>query len=219
MRMKERIGSLYRLQLIKFLKLSAFDGPILDIGCHDDLILSNIEAPLKIGVDLELKKQLGNKYLFVCADANFLPFKQGVFKQVFLLDVIEHIENANLLPSSIKHVLMLDGCLFLTTPQKTILLNPFFLTKYISRKWGHIYRLGYTQNELEILFSKYFSLEYKDWNAPCWRFFYLLIRFVAEFSPSITRFIIETVFRFDSKKSRGLNGYILMHGKSKETNE
>lgn len=216
--MKERVGSLYRLQLIFIKNLIKFTGPVLDIGCHDDLILSNIEAPLKIGVDLDIKKELGKKNLFVCADANFLPFKKGVFKQIFLLDVIEHIEYDYLLSESIAHVLALDGNLFLTTPQKTILMNPFFLTKYISRKWGHIYRLGYTNKELQNLFSKEFDVRFEDWNAPWWRFFYLAIRFIAEFSPFISKLVVKTIIRFDSKNPEGHRGYIMMTGKIKDAN-
>jgi len=210
--MKIRIGTLYRLKLVNHLGEINFPGPVMDIGCNDGLLLSSITSPLKVGVDISLPKEKSTDYNFVCADANFLPFKKEVFSQIFLLDVIEHIEEDYLLSDSISFVLSKKGYFLITTPSKNIRLNPFFLTKAISKKWGHHFRLGYTKNELINIFQSNFYIRIDDWNAPYWRFFYLIIRFSSEISYKFSFWLINKVFNCDKKLPQGNHGYYILRG-------
>lgn len=209
--MKERIGTIYRINLIKHLGLDKACNRVLDIGCHNGYFLSKIEAHIKIGIDLSLPE---NRYegLFVCADANYLPFKKECFDYIFAMDIIEHIEKDSLLSESLNHVLVPNGKFIITTPSENIRLNPWFLTKAISIKWGHIYRLGYSSKRLQELFSENFSLTIQEWNAWWWRFLYLLIRFTSEINQELTVYLIKQVAHLDSKKTSGKSGYLVVFG-------
>lgn len=212
--MKIRIGTIYRVELIKHFRLTEFIGPVLDVGCHDNTNLSEIKAPIKIGIDLERGDKIDG-INFVQADAKFLPFKSNCFEQIFMMDVIEHIEDERDLSASLFRVLKPSGNIFLTTPSKAILLNPWFLTKYISEKWGHYYRLGYTEDELSELFSDEFNLLIDTWNAQWWRFFYLFLRSTIEIFPKFGISLVKRIFALDARQTEGVHGYLTLKGKKK----
>ena len=210
--MRIRIGTLYRYELIKYFNRHMIDGPVLDVGCNDCFILRNIKAPIKIGIDLEINN-INNGQLFVIADVNYLPFSNNVFEHIFALDVVEHLENDTLISKSLNRVLRNDGTILLTTPNKSIKLFPWFLTNYISKKWGHIYRNGYQINELCELFLDDFDLSIYEWNAFYWRTFYIIIRLIAELSISLTSFLIQQIFILDSHLKQGNKGYLVLEGR------
>ncbi|MCB2214123.1 class I SAM-dependent methyltransferase [bacterium] len=212
--MKIRIGTLYRIKLLSYFKKLKIDGPVLDIGCHNGEILDRIDAPLKIGIDLDIKNYKGGVN-FVRADANHLPFKKESFAWISILDVIEHIEDERLLSENMFNCLKTSGSFFLTTPSKDIHMFPGFLTGFISNKWGHFYRRGYAKSTLSKLFSEKFNLTFHEWNAQWWRFFYLFIRGAALFSTAIASKMIDVVFKMDSSKSDGMKGYLILEGTPK----
>ena len=212
--MNERVGSLYRLEIIKYLQYTDNQGAVLDIGCHDNLILSHIDAPLKIAVDI-VRPSVPCNILFVQADINHLPFMDGAFNQVFILDVVEHVKEDYLIPNSLLRVLSPKAGFLLTTPSKSIRLYPGFLTNYISQKWGHVYRLGYSKSELLKLFNQDFYLKFMEWNAPWWRFFYLPIRLLSEISPYLMKLLIKIIFFLDTLSVHGDKGYFVLEGTPK----
>ncbi len=209
--MKIRIGTLYRREIIKFFKKNKVDGPVLDVGCHKGEILDSIDAPLKVGVDIKFKNVRDSMY-FVMADANHLPFKKKAFKQIFLLDVIEHIEDESPLSSSLRHALQPSGAFFITTPSKHIQIFPWFLTNFVSKKWGHYFRKGYSFNELDSLFKDNFKITKYNWNAQWWRTLYFLIRAMAEVSSSLSKKLVKFVFKRDSQHHEGNRGYLIIEG-------
>jgi 2-polyprenyl-3-methyl-5-hydroxy-6-metoxy-1,4-benzoquinol methylase len=211
MRMKRRIGTTYRIELLKHFAQTQVNGPVLDIGCHNGEILEVVEAPLKIGIDIK-RKHVSEDIYFVQADAHHLPFKRGFFSRILILDVIEHIEDESNLSSIFKLHLQPFGSFFLTTPSEDIRLFPGFLTGYISNKWGHYYRRGYSKERLKDLFNDEFVLHISEWNSPWWRFFYLPIRLINEISPSLCKKIIQLFFSMDSKKQNGNRGYFVLEG-------
>jgi hypothetical protein len=215
MLMKLRIGTIYRILLLGYFKKTEVDGPVLDIGCHNGEILETISAPVKVGIDIE-RKHVKDGLNFVQADANHLPFKKNLFSRIYMLDVIEHIEDERNLSSVFYLHLQPSGSFFLSTPSKDILLFPRFLTGYISKKWGHYYRRGYSKEGLKELFDEEFVLHFTEWNAQWWRFFYLFIRLLNDISPSLCAKLIHFIFSMDSKKTNGNRGYLILEGIKKK---
>ena len=61
--------------------------------------------------------------LSVCADANSLPMKKEIFDIIILQDVIEHIEMSSGFFKELCSLLRPDGILYISTPNRTSLLN------------------------------------------------------------------------------------------------
>jgi SAM-dependent methyltransferase len=118
------------------------NGSVLDVGCKSGWLLQHLalQGPARrlIGVDVDPSwfptLARGGAPAFVAADARRLPFPEGSFDVVALLDVIEHVptgsERCVLLKAA--RVLAPGGTLVLTTPSTwllgTILDPAFWLT-------------------------------------------------------------------------------------------
>ena len=144
------------------------------------------------------------------ADARYLPFRHGYFDNVYALDILEHIEDEGTFAQSLIDVLAPDGRLILTTPSVNIRLNPPFLTAWISKKWGHIYRLGYSPNKLIELFGKSLDVKVNSWNAPAYRFFYPFLRFLQIFLPRVVEKWVRELSHWDINKQEGQQGFLIM---------
>lgn len=111
----DRIASIYdglygreQSQKIKKALLSLnFNPPedILDVGCGIGLLLKHINGlactfvgvdiagkPLKIAKKL-IKSSIVNEAFLIRADADFLPFKDGVFDKVFAITLLQNMPN------------------------------------------------------------------------------------------------------------------------------
>ena len=64
--------------------------PSLDIGCGAGFFEDTISRG-HINIDILKPKQKINN--FVLCDAHFLPFSKNIFDKIFIVDVIEHLEN------------------------------------------------------------------------------------------------------------------------------
>lgn len=73
------------------------DQSVLDIGSSDAVYLRQIDARLKVAVDIALPYLLkippDSGVVAVCADAERLPVRGGVFDVVIIADVLEHVLN------------------------------------------------------------------------------------------------------------------------------
>lgn len=203
-----RLGGYYRI--CGFLASGVrFRGKrVLDVGSHDGILLSIAESNLRVGVDLS-PQPAHRRVVMVQADGNRLPFCSGCFDQVIATDVIEHIPDAQKLINEMLRVVHPGGKIFLSTPSSHIRIFPPFLTGWISNSWGHHWRHGYTEEELLRIMNegRAKNVICLEWNAPAYRFFYLVLRLLWTFAPSLVRPIVKTVARWDAAHPKGRHGF------------
>ncbi|MGB4595297.1 MAG: methyltransferase domain-containing protein [Anaerolineaceae bacterium] len=209
---KLRIGSYYRWKMLSTVDEVFATKRVLDVGSHDGFLLSLFPDTFRIAVDITIPDQL-TSHPFVVADAKALPFTSQSFNLVLFMDVIEHIADEDGLAESLARILDQDGKLILSTPSAGIKLFPIFLTNFISKQWGHIYRLGYSSELLNSVFRGKFSVQIEEWNAPLFRLFYLPMKFVSLISKRFAFFLLDRIATYDSNHKNGLEGYLLLTGK------
>ena len=109
---------------IKFAQLND-DSILLDIGCNTGHLLKTIRkfnASCQCwGVDVEPKimtLQIENCN-FKVADAKNLPFTDGYFDVIFVLDILEHIQDVERAIKEIHRVLKTNGLVILSGPTES----------------------------------------------------------------------------------------------------
>jgi SAM-dependent methyltransferase len=207
-----RLGTIYREELLKDSNLQLEGSLALDVGCHDGYWLGAQDIPAKIGVDLHPVPGAPG-VAFVQADGTRLPFRQGTFDSVSALDVIEHVAEDRALVSELCRVLKPGGMILITTPSAAIRMFPAFLTGWISRKWGHDLRIGYTKESLSGLFdNEDLEVRISPSNALSYRRWYLPVRFIASFAPHQAARITRWLARKDAANPAGEQGFLLLVG-------
>jgi len=110
--------------ILKSLRLSGTFGSVLDIGCARGTLLEAVSpyATALTGVDVSAvaidaaQKRLPDA-VFTAADVQAaLPFTDGLFNTVFMLDVLEHLERPVAAVKEISRVLSPGGRLVFSTP-------------------------------------------------------------------------------------------------------
>lgn len=105
---------------------------VLDAGCAEGSFSSicvEKKGGVPIGVDVSIQrlrkaKALNSRFDFVCCDIEKLPFRSASFDNAFLLEVIEHVLNPNIVIVELSRVLRNSSGLLISTPSAT---NPFDL--------------------------------------------------------------------------------------------
>ena len=134
--------------------------PILDLGCGDGRLTNFLRRCGKKVIAIDKKKSKRN-FNYIIADAEKLPFKDTIFNQIILLDVLEHIPNEKSVVEEITRVINKNGNLIITIPTN-FWKYPFYnFMKFITpseesvmRFFGHV-RRGYTLLQIEKLFKKF----------------------------------------------------------------
>ena len=189
---------------------------MLDVGCHDGSLLGLLESRVRVGLD-PVPLPAPDSVLMVQADGRRLPFCSGSFDQVIAADVIEHVPDDVSLVQEIVRVMRRGGKLFVTTPSVDIRMFPPFLTGWISTKWGHYWRRGYTEEDLRELVGGRYSCSILQWNAPAYRFWYLPLRLLSAVWPALARRFVGSVATWDTHHSAGRRGFYWMCCEEKDT--
>lgn len=120
------------LPFLKFKK----DYMVLDIGCGEGILLRNLVERFDVeayGMDVVPFK--GERYGFIKADGQNLPFKDNTFDIVYSLGAIEHFHSPQKAVSESSRVLKRDGQVLFTVP------NVFSLHTFIDRPIRRVLRL------------------------------------------------------------------------------
>ncbi len=203
------MGQEYRQQSFRARDITFRATRILDVGCHDGALLASLDAQVRVGVDLE-PQEPSRSVRMVQADGCSLPFPAGYFDQVLALDVLEHVPDDDRLAGELVRVCRPGGRVFVTTPAATIRLFPTFLTGWVSAQWGHQWRRGYTEQSLTELMGSPCSCAVNQWNAPAYRFAYLLLRLLAAAWPGLAVRFVSSIARYDALHSQGHHGFYWM---------
>lgn len=205
-----RIGTYYRYLVTKKLGLPLSGNKVLDIGCYDGFLLSYINSNQKTGIDIDCV----NKYpdiRYIQDDFLKHDFANERFDRVYALDILEHVnhEQERIFLEKMLSLLSPDGIGILSTPSKTIRIFPPFLQEWADRKWQHIYRRGYTRQEIGLL------IDTKDtrtiyWNCPLFRFLYLPLSLLWRISPPLTRVILRLIVKLDFRLRNGERGFLYL---------
>ena len=116
---------------LPFLQFSE-GNDVLDIGCGKGTLLRKLVEDYGVegvGIDIVPTKTTG--ITFVCAEAQNLPFKEGVFDIVYSLGVLEHLTCTEKAFVEAHRVLKTDGQVLITVP------NLFSLHTFLDRPLRH----------------------------------------------------------------------------------
>jgi len=141
----ERIFHNNRLKTV--LKAWNYSGKkILDLGCNTGILLIPLTEKgfQVIGADIskvdiiKARKELLNKNLstdLLLVDGKQSPFKENSFDIILLIDVLEHINNAQEMINSIQKILKPGGVIIVTVPWKYHPVVKFsFIRKFFSSR-------------------------------------------------------------------------------------
>jgi len=204
-----RLGTYYRYLVLNNLKINLAGTKVLDIGCFDGFLLSQITANEKNGIDLMIDERYpGINY--IVGDFITYDFKMEKFDKVFALDVMEHVIEDKLFLDKIVNILSHGGSAILSIPCVDIKIFPYFLHAWIDKKWGHIYRRGYSHQSITNLAedNKAIVSNYIEWNCPIFRSSYLVLSILWKISPFIAKKILHATVKADSYMRSGNNGFI-----------
>lgn len=210
-----RLGTAYREMVIRALKMPLKGNRVLDIGCHDGYFLSKICCEKRTGIDLQPEKKYPDIH-YISADFLEYDFKGEKFDLILALDVIEHIEDDEYFFQKFLSLLAPGGLGLFTTPSKTIKVFPAFLQPWVDKRWDHVYRRGYSQNEiLEFLSKKtdnltQFNISCKVWNASYFRALYFPLSVIWRISESLTLPIIQKIVNHELLGKDNENGFLII---------
>jgi len=147
-------------------------GDILDVGSCDGKFSNVVSIATKcrslVGVDAvqDCVDYANNKYkntnkTFIYANAQKLPFSDNSFDAVFLLEVLEHVENPVKTMNEIRRVLKSNHNLYIMVPLETLLFKGIWSiwTLFKGKVWkdAHIQHFKYNSIR-EFLLNNNFNI-------------------------------------------------------------
>lgn len=167
--------------------LSDVEGTVLDLGCGSGVITSNIKRSrpdlFVYGGDINNRllaqaRFLGTGVEFVFCDIYNIPFADGSFDAVIMIDLLEHVSDPDIALEEIRRVLKPKGLFCFSVPLEGDKFNLIgfiyhLLNINIKSKTGHL-QLFSRKQVFDLLLSSGFSI-------TCFRnifhYFYQLIYF------------------------------------------
>jgi len=111
---------------------------ILEVGCGIGGIISSFSGKTTVGLDVDKKLVAKAKKfarstqtIFVCTDAERLPFKDETFDLILLLDVIEHMVNPEMTISECFRALRKGGLICINFPPYCSALGGHLILPYL----------------------------------------------------------------------------------------
>ena len=154
-----------RQELIKSLLIDENPKNVLDVGCGTGETLSFLKTIFPqarlVGVDVSgqaVKYTKHRGHGAKIADALHLPFADGSFDTVLLLDVIEHIKDDAKVVKEAKRVLKPGGTIIITVPALQIIWSAHDVNQGHFRRYTRHRLCSLAQkNKLKIRFLSYFN--------------------------------------------------------------
>ncbi len=138
-------------------------GLTLELGCSEygGLEKTLAKSGKVIGADLKKiidRSLLNEKFFYVVADAQHLPFKNNSFQQIVCLDMIEHVSNDRKAAEEIEKISKKSANIALSTPSEQWRFPYFGFMKIFCKpeerildEFGHK-KKGYSEEQLRKLF-------------------------------------------------------------------
>lgn len=205
-----RLGTYYRYLVSQTLNLPLSGNKVIDIGCYDGFLLSHIDAVEKFGIDVDILKKYPN-IQYIEGDFMEYNFKNKKFDRIFAFDVLEHVREDKIFLEKIIQLLSIEGIAILSTPTENIKIFPSVLQAWVDKRWGHIYRRGYTPQKIKQLvrdIEKNVTQNVIYGNCPLFRFLYLPLSVLWGISPTQTKKVLNYIVKLDSRFQEGTNGYL-----------
>ena len=118
---KKRVKAIFKMMRIHK------EDYVLEVGCGAGNVIEKASRGKLFGMDISLyilskaKEKLNQKIYLLQADAQYLPFKDQVFKQIICSEVLEHLLDPSAGLLEIVRVLKTQGAVIISIPNESLI--------------------------------------------------------------------------------------------------
>lgn len=155
-----------RAQFVKSLLKHSKAKLILDIGCGEGFLTSYFSQLRRqvIGVDIDIEsikiaKNRVKNVSFICASITAIPFRDGTFEAVTVLEILEHLPNATISEgiAEVDRILKPNGTLIVSVPyNEEITYTRCIHCRELTPLWGHLQ--SFDENKLSSILPENYKL-------------------------------------------------------------
>ncbi len=203
-----RLGTYYRYLVTRELNLPLSGNRVLDIGCYDGFLLSQVNSQSKFGIDIDPVHEFDDVQ-YIRDDFLEHDFGDERFDRIFALDVLEHVKQDREFLEKVLRLLSQDGTAILSTPNKAIRVFPAFLQTWVDRRWEHTLRRGYSKEEIELLANAK-DMRVICWNCPLFRFLYFPSSLLWRLFRPLAKALLYLTVKVDSRFRDGEKGFLYL---------